>query len=153
MPNCQFDWARRGFLVVCGKLGDMVRARRMSEPAQTEIHPTAIIGPDVELGAGVEVGPYCVLDGKVRIGDGCWLQHHVTVCGPTEIGSGNKFYCYGSIGQRSQDLKYAGEPTYLKIGDDNTFREFVTVNRATSAGDATVVGSGGNFLAYSPRCP
>jgi UDP-N-acetylglucosamine acyltransferase len=86
---------------------------------------------------------------NAAIGDDCWLQHHVTICGPSKIGRGNKFYAYGSIGQRSQDLKYAGEPTHLEIGDGNTFREFVTVNRGTAPGSFTRVGSGGNFLAYS----
>ena len=69
--------------------------------------------------------------------------------GPTKIGAGNFFFAYTSIGQKTQDLKYAGEPTYLEIGDGNTFREFCTVNRGTLPGTKTIVGSGGNFLAYS----
>ena len=64
-------------------------------------------------------------------------------------GAKNKFYAYGSIGQQTQDLKYAGEPTYLEIGDENTFREFVTVNRSTKSDGKTRIGSRGNFLAYS----
>ena len=113
------------------------------------IHPTAIIDPKAELGADVVVGPYCVIGPEVFIGDRCWLQNHVTVCGPTKIGKQNRFYAYCSIGQQTQDLKYAGEPTYLKIGDNNCFREFATVNRATAVGNVTVVGSNGNFLAYA----
>jgi UDP-N-acetylglucosamine acyltransferase len=85
----------------------------------------------------------------VTLGEKCWLQHHVTLCGPLTAGSGNKFYPYCSIGQQTQDLKYRGEPTYLQIGDDNTFREFVTINRSTSENGKTRVGSRGNFLAYS----
>jgi UDP-N-acetylglucosamine acyltransferase len=77
------------------------------------------------------------------------LQHHVTLQGPSRIGSGNRFYAYTSIGQQTQDLKYAGEPTHLEVGDSNTFREFVTVNRGTAPGAYTRIGSGGNFLAYS----
>ena len=69
--------------------------------------------------------------------------------GPTKIGTGNEFYPYSSIGQRTQDLKYAGEPTFLEIGDHNCFREFVTVNRATAPHGKTIVGSHGNFLAYA----
>ncbi len=115
----------------------------------TRIHPTAIIDPAAEIGANVAIGPYCVVEKNVVIGDDCWLQNHVTICGPTRIGSGNKFYAFGSIGQRSQDLKYTVEPTHLEVGDGNTFREFVTVNRGTSPGDFTRVGNGGNFLAYS----
>ncbi|MDF1815961.1 MAG: acyl-ACP--UDP-N-acetylglucosamine O-acyltransferase [Verrucomicrobiales bacterium] len=115
----------------------------------TEIHPTAVVDSKAELGTGVKVGPYCVIYAGAKIGDDCWLQNNVTVDGPTEIGKGNRFYAYASIGQQTQDLKYEKEPTYLKIGDNNTFREFCTMNRATSPGDATIIGSHGNFLAYS----
>lgn len=113
------------------------------------VHPTAIIDPEAEIGAGVTIGPYCVIGPAVVLGEGCWLQNHVTLCGPSKIGARNRFYAYCSIGQQSQDLKYAGEPTYLEIGDENTFREFVTVSRATGKGNATRVGNHGNFLAYS----
>lgn len=114
-----------------------------------EIHPTAVIDPGVELGDDIVIGPYCVLYAGVKLGDGCRLQNHVTIDGPTEIGAGNTFFAFTSIGQRTQDLKYAVEPTYLKIGDGNTFREFCTVNRGTAPGSYTTVGSHGNFLAYS----
>jgi UDP-N-acetylglucosamine acyltransferase len=113
------------------------------------IHPTAIIDSKAELGADVVVGPYCVIGPDVIIGDGCWLQHHVTICGPTKIGQRNRFHSYCSIGQQTQDLKYAGEPTYLEIGDGNCFREFVTVHRATAAGNVTIVRNNGNFLSYA----
>jgi len=113
------------------------------------IHPTAIVDPKAELGAGTSVGPYCVVGPNVALGENCWLQHHVTLQGPMRAGVKNKFYAYCSIGQQTQDLKYAGEPTYLEIGDENTFREFVTVNRSTLSSGKTRVGSRGNFLAYS----
>jgi UDP-N-acetylglucosamine acyltransferase len=113
------------------------------------IHPTAVIDPSAQIGEGVRIGPYCIIEKGVSIGDDCWLQHHVTISGPTGIGRGNKFYAYGSIGQQTQDLKYHGEPTCLRIGDNNTFREFVTVHRGTSPDSCTRVGSDGNFLAYS----
>jgi UDP-N-acetylglucosamine acyltransferase len=77
------------------------------------------------------------------------LQHHVTLCGPSRIGPRNHFYAYCSIGQQTQDLKYAGEPTHLEIGEGNCFREFVTIHRGTAPGAYTRVGSHGNFLAYS----
>ena len=118
----------------------------MSDPT---IHPTAIVDPTAELGSGTVVGPYCIVAAGVSLGENCWLQHHVTLEGPLTAGPGNKFYAYCSIGQQTQDLKYAGEPTYLEIGDENCFREFVTINRSTSAKGKTRVGSGGNFLAYS----
>lgn len=117
--------------------------------SDVQIHPTAIVDANAELGAGTIVGPYCIVEGNVSLGENCWLQHHATVSGPTRAGRGNKFYAYCSIGQQTQDLKYAGEPTYLEIGDQNTFREFCTVNRSTTAEGKTRVGSRGNFLAYS----
>lgn len=115
----------------------------------SQIHPTAIIDPAAQIGDNVEIGPYCIIGPGVVLGEGCWLQHHVTLCGPSRIGRGNRFFAYGSIGQQTQDLKYAGEPTYLEIGDGNCFREFVTIHRATSPGNCTRVGSRGNFLAYA----
>ncbi len=114
-----------------------------------QIHPTAIIDPAAELGGGTIVGPYCVIGANILLGADCWLQNHVTLAGPMRAGNGNKFYAHCSIGQQTQDLKYKGEPTYLEIGDQNTFREFVTVNRSTTSEGKTRVGSRGNFLAYS----
>jgi UDP-N-acetylglucosamine acyltransferase len=113
------------------------------------IHPTAVVDPEAEIAPDVVVGPYCVVGREVTIGAGCWLQNQVTICGPVKIGTGNQFHSFCSIGQRTQDLKYVGEPTYLEIGNDNCFREFVTVNRATAIGSVTRVGHRGNFLAYS----
>ena len=115
----------------------------------TEIHPTAIVDPAAQLGTGVVVGPYCIIGPDVTLGDGCWLQHHVTIAGPARIGRNNRFFAYGSIAQQTQDLKYKGEPTYVEIGDDNCFREFVSVHRATFPGEFTRIGSRGNFLAYA----
>jgi UDP-N-acetylglucosamine acyltransferase len=117
--------------------------------SDVQIHPTAIVDPGAEIGAGTVVGPYCVIGANVVIGGSCWLQHHVTLQGPMRAGAQNKFYAYCSIGQQTQDLKYAGEPTYLEIGDENTFREFVTVNRSTTSEGKTRIGNRGNFLAYS----
>lgn len=117
--------------------------------SDTDIHRTAIIDAKAEIAAGTIIGPYCVIGPDVVLGSNCWLQHHVTLAGPMRAGSRNKFYAYCSIGQQTQDLKYQGEPTYLEIGDENTFREFVTINRSTTSEGKTRVGDGGNFLAYS----
>jgi UDP-N-acetylglucosamine acyltransferase len=117
--------------------------------SDVQIHPSAIVDGRAEIGAGTIVGPYCVIGAEVALGQDCWLQHYVTLSGPTRAGARNKFYAYCSIGQQTQDLKYQGEPTYLDIGDENTFREFVTINRSTTSEGKTRVGSRGNFLAYS----
>lgn len=117
--------------------------------SDVQIHPTAIVDLRAEIGAGTIVGPYCVISADIVLGPSCWLQHHVTLCGPTRAGAQNKFYAYCSIGQQTQDLKYISEPTYLEIGDGNTFREFVTVNRSTTGEGKTRIGNRGNFLAYS----
>ena len=112
------------------------------------IHPTAVIDAGAEIGADCEIGPYCVIGAGVVLGDGCWLQHHISLTGPSRFGKRNRLFAFCSLGQQSQDLKYAGEPTHLEVGDENTFREFVTVNRGTAPGAFTRVGSRGNFLAY-----
>jgi len=115
----------------------------------SQVHPTAIIDPSAKIGSGTCIGPYCIIGADVVLGERCLLHGHVTIVGPTKIGAQNEFYPYTSIGQRTQDLKYVGEPTFLEIGDQNCFREFVTVNRATVQHGKTVVGSYGNFLAYA----
>src|SRR4029077_7093794 len=117
--------------------------------SDVQIHATAIAGPSAESGAGTIIGPYCVIGPNVVLGQSCWLQQHVTLAGPMRAGARNKFYAYCSIGQQTQDLKYAGEPTYLEIGAENTFRECVTVNRIIKSDSKTRIGSRGNFLAYS----
>ena len=117
--------------------------------SDTQIHPTAIVDPRAEIGPGTVVGPYCIVAANVVLGADCWLQHHVTLEGPMMAGAKNKFHAYCSIGQQTQDLKYNGEPTYLEIGDENMFREFVTVNRSTTSAGKTQIGDRGNFLAYS----
>ncbi|MFM8656190.1 MAG: acyl-[acyl-carrier-protein]--UDP-N-acetylglucosamine O-acyltransferase, partial [Chthoniobacterales bacterium] len=103
------------------------------------IHPTAIVDPSAQIDPGARIGPYCVIGPEVTIGPDTELQHHVTVMGPSRIGARNFFFAYTSIGQKTQDLKYAGEPTYLEIGDGNTFREFCTVNRGTLPGTKTII--------------
>ena len=115
----------------------------------TKIHPSSVIDPSAILHSDVEVGPFCHIGPQVEIGCGTRLIGHVSIAGPTRIGEGNVFYPYCSIGQRSQDLKYTSEPTFLEIGNNNSFREFCTVNRGTLPATKTIVGHHGNFLAYS----
>jgi len=113
------------------------------------IHPTAVVSPKAEIGADVKIGPYCVIGDDVRIGARSHLHSHIVIDGPIIIGEDNEFYPFSSIGARSQDLKYAGEPTHASIGDRNTFREFVTVHRGTTQENSTRIGSDNNLLAYA----
>ncbi|MBY0406967.1 MAG: acyl-ACP--UDP-N-acetylglucosamine O-acyltransferase [Rickettsiales bacterium] len=106
------------------------------------IHPTAIIGPQVTLGANVAIGPYCVVEGEVTIGDNTRLVSHVSVGGVTKIGANCTVYPFASLGHAPQDLKYKGERTELHIGDHNVIREHVTMNPGTVTGvTITRVGS------------
>ncbi len=106
------------------------------------IHSTAVISDKATLGENVKVGPFCVIDDDVIIGDNCTLTSHVVIRGPSKIGRNNTFYQFCSIGEDCQDKKYAGERTELTIGDDNVFREGVTVHRGTVQDDSiTIIGS------------
>lgn len=98
------------------------------------IHPTAIIGPEVTLGKDVQVGPYCVVEGKSSLGDGTRLVSHVAIGGVTRIGQNCTIYPFASLGHAPQDLKYKGEASELVIGDNNTIREHVTMNPGTETG-------------------
>ncbi len=113
------------------------------------IHKTAIVHRNAEIPEDCEIGPYCVIGEEVRLGSKCHLYSHVVIEGPAKIGRENCFFPFCSIGQKTQDLKYQGEPTHLEIGSHNTFREYVTINRATGKGDKTVVGNHNAILAYS----
>jgi UDP-N-acetylglucosamine acyltransferase len=113
------------------------------------IHPSAIVDPSAIIGSSTVIGPYSFIGADVILGEGCRVHNHVSIAGPALIGDGNEFYPFCSIGQRSQDLKYREEPTWLKIGNNNTFREFVTANRGTAPGSVTKIGSNGTFLAYA----
>jgi UDP-N-acetylglucosamine acyltransferase len=114
------------------------------------IHPTAIISPNARIGADVEIGPYSVIGERVSIGDGTRIGPHVVVQGPTTIGRNNRFFQFCSIGEIPQDLKFNMEETELIIGDGNTFREFVTINRGTAGGGGkTVIGSNCLLMAYT----
>ena len=114
-----------------------------------DIHATAFIHPRAKIGAGCYVGPYCVIGEHVVLGEQCHLHSHVVIDGHTTLGRENQIFPFASLGLKTQDLKWKGGVTQLRIGDRNTFRESVTVNSATSEGDATVVGSDNHILAYS----
>lgn len=111
------------------------------------IHPTAIIAKTAKLAKDVNVGPYCVIDGEVEIGEGTELKSHVAVSGRTKIGKHNTIFPFASLGHAPQDLKYKGEKSELVIGDHNTIREHVTMNPGTEGGGMlTKVGSHNLFM-------
>lgn len=112
------------------------------------IHSTAIIHPGAQIGSGCEIGPYCIIGEHVALGDRCQLHSHVVIDGHTRLGKENQIYPFASIGHQTQDLKWKGGVTRTEIGDNNTIREYVSIHSATSHGDATIIGSRNNFLAY-----
>lgn len=95
------------------------------------IHPTAIIHEGAELASNVQVGPYSIVGANVKIGAGTKIHSHVVIDGHTEIGEENEFYQFCSIGAPPQDLTYKGEPTRTVIGNQNIFREYVSIHRGT----------------------
>ncbi len=113
------------------------------------IHPTAIIHPKAKLDPTASVGPFAVIDEGVELGAGCVVGPHVYLTGVTTIGPGNQFHAGCVIGDAPQDLKYKNEPTRLRIGDDNVFREHVTVHRSNKPDTETIIGSHNFFMANS----
>ncbi len=113
------------------------------------IHPTALVHPGARLASDVEVGPYSVIGERVEIGEGSWVGAHVVLDGRVRIGRRNRIFHFASIGAPPQDKKYAGEDTAVEIGDDNTIREYVTMNRGTALdAGVTRVGNGNWIMAY-----
>lgn len=114
-----------------------------------QIHPTAIVDPKARLGERVSIGAYTLVGPDVEIGDGTTVGPHCVIEGPTRIGQDNRIFQFASVGAAPQDMKYAGEPTALHIGDRNTIREFCTLNRGTSQDQGvTRVGSDNWIMAY-----
>lgn len=114
------------------------------------IHELAIIEPGAVIGENVTIGPWTYVSKDVVIGDNCHISSHVVINGPTKMGKGNRIFQFASIGEDCQDLKYAGEPTELVIGDNNTFRESCTIHRGTIQDNSiTRIGSNNLFMAYT----
>lgn len=113
------------------------------------IHPTAIVDPKAELDSSVEVGAYAIIEANVRIDSGTRIGAHTIIQGPTTIGKNNQIFQFASLGAAPQDKKYAGEPTTLEIGDNNTIREFCTFNRGTVQDKGTTrLGNNNWVMAY-----
>lgn len=111
------------------------------------IHPTAYVCPEAELGADVSVGPFAVIEGPCRIGDGCVIEAHAVVRPHVRMGRNNHVHPHAVLGGLPQDLGFdPATETFLEIGDNNVFREGVTVSRATGAGLATRIGDHNYFM-------
>lgn len=115
----------------------------------TTVHPTAVVDPRAELADGVVVGPYAVVGPEVRVGPECWIGPHAVLDGRVRMGRGNRIFPGACIGLEPQDLKYRGAATEVVLGDRNTIRECVTINRATDAGESTRLGSDNLLMACS----
>jgi len=113
------------------------------------IHPSSVISPKASVHESAQIGPFCYIGDDVTIGADCVFHSHVSVAGKTTIGEGNEFFPFSAIGQKSQDLKYKGEPTSLIIGDRNVFREGCTIHRSTNNECSTTIGHDNLFLCYS----
>ena len=116
---------------------------------RTQVHPSALVQPGAKLADGVTVGAYSIIGESAEIGEGTWIGPHVVIEGRVRIGRNNRIYQFASLGAPPQDKKYAGEDTAVEIGDGNTIREYVTINRGT-ARDAGVtrVGDDNWIMAY-----
>ncbi len=114
------------------------------------IHTSAIVDPGAKIAATCRIGPFCIVGPHVEMGEGCELTSHVTLQGPTVMGNHNHIFPFASVGLEPQDLKYAGEPTRLEIGDHNVIRECVTIHRGTAGGGGvTRIGSHNLIMAYA----
>jgi UDP-N-acetylglucosamine acyltransferase len=118
-------------------------------PLSTLIHPTAVVHDGARLHPTVRVGAYAVIGEKVSIGAGTTIGPHAVIDGWTEIGERNQIFPGAAIGLEPQDLKYDGSLTLVRIGTGNLIREYVTINRATRQGEATILGNGNLLMAYS----
>ncbi len=113
------------------------------------IHETAIVDTKTAIAKDVKIGPYSIIGADVEIGAGTWVGPHVVIKGPTSIGKSNKIFHFCSIGEDPQHLSYNGERTELKIGDNNIFREYCTINRGTKDGRGqTLIGDMNFFMSY-----
>ncbi|KGG16223.1 MULTISPECIES: acyl-ACP--UDP-N-acetylglucosamine O-acyltransferase [unclassified Prochlorococcus] len=124
-------------------------ANEMIENSSTKIHPLAVVNSKAELGEGVVVSSGAVIGPEVQIGSNTIIGPNVILDGRLKIGSSNKFFPGACIGLEPQDLKYKGAATEVIIGNNNTFRECVTVNRATNIGEQTRIGDGCLLMAYT----
>jgi UDP-N-acetylglucosamine acyltransferase len=113
------------------------------------VHPTAHVHPGAHIGEDVEIGPYAVVDEHVTLGPRTRVLAHAVLTGWTEIGADNVIHYGAVLGHEPQDVAYDGSESYLRIGDQNVFREYTLIHRGTAGGSATVIGNGNMFMGYS----
>ena len=112
----------------------------------SQVHPSSFISKDVELGSNVIIGPFCYLNGNIKINNNTELKSHVTISGKTSIGKNNKFYPFSNIGCDPQDLKFKGEDSELIIGNNNIFRENTTISKGTKDGGMKTIIENNNLF-------
>ena len=118
--------------------------------ASQQVHPTAIVHANAQIGKDVEIGPYAIIEEHVVIGDRCRIDAHAVIKDYTRMGVGNHIHSHALVGGEPQDLKFQGEVTWLELGDDNRIREFATLHRGTEGGGGiTRIGSRNLCMAYT----
>ncbi len=115
----------------------------------SNIHPTAIVSGNAHIDDDVEIGPFSIIGENVTLHKGCKVSSSAHLAGYTEIGARCKIFTGAVIGSITQDLKYKGEKTFIRIGEDNTIREYVTINSGTAGGESTVIGNRNLIMAYA----
>jgi UDP-N-acetylglucosamine acyltransferase len=122
---------------------------KRGDSSSARVHPSSVVGDDVQLAADVQIGPFCLLEGKIRIGAGTRLISHVAIFGDTEIGAANVLHPNVVIGDEPQDIAYTGGPRKVRIGDRNVFREGTTIHRGSEHGEVTIIGDDNFFMQNS----
>ncbi len=129
-------------------MSELTEFKELSSSMAVQIHPLAVVDSRAELGKGVTIGPGAVVGPEVKIGENSWIGPNVVLDGRLTLGKENKIFPGAALGLEPQDLKYRGASTEVVIGDFNTIRECVTINRATNEGEKTIIGDHNLLMAY-----
>ena len=129
-------------------MSEVRKLSAITAETKAQVHPAAVVDPRAELASGVIVGPGAVIGPDVKIGPDTWIGPHVVLDGRLTLGANNRVFPGACLGLEPQDLKYRGVPTEVVIGDANTIREYVTINRATEEGEQTRIGDQNLLMAY-----
>ncbi len=129
-------------------MSEVSKLSAITAEKKAQVHPSAVVDPRAELASGVIVGPGAVIGPEVKIGPDTWIGPHVVLDGRLTLGANNRVFPGACLGLEPQDLKYRGAPTEVVIGDANTIREYVTINRATEEGEQTRIGDHNLLMAY-----